>query len=62
MQSFQQFPKGTKYIYGTSFYNQNDSLCGGCDGLNETVTEAKNAYDAVGDALYGYEIGNEVDG
>ncbi|KAF3762129.1 family 79 glycoside hydrolase [Cryphonectria parasitica EP155] len=62
VQSFQQLPEGTKYIYGTSFYDQDDPLCGGCDGLNETVTEAKLVYDGIGEALYGYEIGNEVDG
>lgn len=61
-ESFQQFPEGTKYIYGTSFYNMNDSLCEYCNGLNETVTEATLAYKALGDSLFGFEIGNEVDG
>lgn len=62
MESFQQFPKGTRYIYGLSFYNAHDRLIGGRDGINETVTEAKLAYDGIKDDLYAFEIGNEVDG
>ncbi|KAL9110758.1 MAG: hypothetical protein Q9227_004750 [Pyrenula ochraceoflavens] len=54
-ESFQQFPKGTQYIYGLNFYD-------GDYGLNQTVSEAVPAYQTIADALYGFEIGNEVDG
>lgn len=54
-ESFQQFPAGTKYIYGLNFFN-------GDDGLNQTVTQATAAFLAIGDSLYAYEIGNEVNG
>ncbi|KAF4534706.1 Glycoside hydrolase family 79 [Lasiodiplodia theobromae] len=54
-ESFQQFPKGTKYIYGLNFYE-------GEWGLNNTVEQAIPAWLAMGDSLYAYEIGNEVNG
>lgn len=54
-ESFQQFPEGTKYIYGLNFYE-------GEWGLNNTVSQATPAYLAMGDSLYAYEIGNEVNG
>lgn len=43
------------YIYGLNFYD-------GDYGLNQTVSEAVAAFKAVGDNIYAYEIGNEVDG
>ena len=55
IESFQQFPQGTKYIYNLNF---ND----GEAGLNQTVLEAKLAFDGLEENLYAYEIGNEVDG
>jgi hypothetical protein len=55
MESFQQLPKGTKYIYGLNFYD-------GDAGMNQTVLEATNAFQGLGDNLYAFEIGNEVDG
>lgn len=55
MQSFHQFPKGTKYVYGLNF---ND----GESGLLQTVLEARYAFGAIQDDLYAFEIGNEVDG
>lgn len=54
-QSFQTFPKGTRYIYGLSFYN-------GTEGLQQTLDEAGPAFWELGESLYAYEIGNEVDG
>ncbi|KAI9684330.1 MAG: hypothetical protein M1820_010889 [Bogoriella megaspora] len=55
LQSFQQFPEGTRYIYGLSFQD-------GAAGLDQVLLEAVPAYQALGDSLYAYEIGNEVDG
>jgi hypothetical protein len=55
VESFQQLPKGTKYIYGLNFYD-------GAAGLNQTVLEATNAFQGLGGSLYAFEIGNEVDG
>lgn len=62
METFQQFPKEIEYIYGLSFYDANSSLIDGRNGIDETVAEAKLAYDALGDRLYAFEIGNEVNG
>ncbi|KAH8897390.1 hypothetical protein GQ53DRAFT_818660 [Thozetella sp. PMI_491] len=63
MQSFQQFPKGTKYIYGLNFFNpKNETLFNVGDGLSQCVLEAHAAYTALRDSLYAFEIGNEVDG
>lgn len=66
MQSFQQFPKGTKYIYGLNFYDNSTGempvLFDDQTGLQQTVLEAKDAWDAIGDDIYAFEIGNEVDG
>lgn len=55
LQSFQTFPKGTRYIYGLSFSN-------GTEGLQQTLDEATAAFWGLGDSLYAFEIGNEVDG
>lgn len=55
MQSFQQFPEGTKYIFGLNFYDNQT-------GLDQTVLEARAAWDALGSNIYAFEIGNEVDG
>ncbi|KAH8801732.1 hypothetical protein F5884DRAFT_889825 [Xylogone sp. PMI_703] len=55
VESFQQFPKGTKYIYGLNFFD-------GQAGLNQTLLEAAAAYHGIGSDLYAFEIGNEVDG
>jgi hypothetical protein len=55
IQSFQQFPEGTKYIYGLNFGDGNS-------GLQQTLLEATNAFDGIGSNLYSFEIGNEVDG
>lgn len=54
LESFQQFPNGTQYIYGLNFYN-------GSSGLDQTVLEAIPAVKDIGTALYAFEIGNEVD-
>ena len=54
-ESFQQFPKGTQYIYGLNFFD-------GEDGLDQTVLQAAAAFKAVGEDIYAFEIGNEVDG
>ncbi|KAJ7835861.1 hypothetical protein B0H13DRAFT_2240055 [Mycena leptocephala] len=62
MQAFQQFPEGTRYIYGLTFYDFNDTLIGGRNGIDETVAEAELAYGAIKDDLFAFEIGNEVDG
>ncbi|KIM94392.1 glycoside hydrolase family 79 protein [Oidiodendron maius Zn] len=63
MQSFQQFPRGTKYIYGLNFFNPaNETLFNVGNGLSQCVLEANAAYTALGDSLYAFEIGNEVDG
>ncbi|KAI3335233.1 hypothetical protein F4824DRAFT_465188 [Ustulina deusta] len=63
MQSFQQLPAGTQYIYGLNFFNpENETLFDVDDGLAQCVLEANAAYDALGDSLYAFEIGNEVDG
>ncbi|KAI9659153.1 MAG: hypothetical protein M1821_002113 [Bathelium mastoideum] len=55
VESFQQFPSGTQYIYNLNF---ND----GESGLNQTVMEAESAFHGLSQSLYAYEIGNEVDG
>lgn len=39
----------------------NETLFSGGDGLAQCVPEAKAAYTALGDSLYAFEIGNEVD-
>ncbi|KAI0474603.1 hypothetical protein F4859DRAFT_481356 [Xylaria cf. heliscus] len=63
MQSFRQLPTGTKYIYGLNFFNpENETLFNVGDGLAQCVLEANAAYKALGDSLYAFEIGNEVDG
>ncbi|KAI0972266.1 hypothetical protein F4678DRAFT_56120 [Xylaria arbuscula] len=63
MQSFRQLPAGTKYIYGLNFFNpENETLFDVGDGLAQCVLEANAAYNALGDSLYAFEIGNEVDG
>ncbi|KAI8628284.1 glycoside hydrolase family 79 protein [Xylariaceae sp. FL1651] len=63
MQSFRQLPTGTQYIYGLNFFNQvNETLFDVGDGLAQCVLEAHAAYTALGDSLYAFEIGNEVDG
>ncbi|KAF2118086.1 glycoside hydrolase superfamily [Lophiotrema nucula] len=54
-QSFRQFPKGTKYIYNLNFYD-------GQAGLKQTVLEASAAWDALGESIYAFEIGNEPNG
>lgn len=47
---------------GLNFFNAvNETLFDVDDGLAQCVLEANAAYQAVGDALYGFEIGNEVD-
>ncbi|KAF2239937.1 glycoside hydrolase family 79 protein [Viridothelium virens] len=55
LQSFHQFPNGTQYIYGLSFQD-------GSAGLDQVLQEAVPAFQSLGDSLYAYEIGNEVDG
>lgn len=55
LEAFQQFPKGTKYIFGLSFQD-------GAAGLNQTLLEAIPSFKTLGESLYAYEIGNEVDG
>ncbi|RAH70498.1 glycosyl hydrolase family 79 C-terminal domain-containing protein [Aspergillus aculeatinus CBS 121060] len=62
LQSFRQFPAGSKYIFGLNFFNaENETLFDVGDGLAQCVLEAHAAYHAIGDAFYGFEIGNEVD-
>ncbi|KAB5514880.1 hypothetical protein GE09DRAFT_1046446 [Coniochaeta sp. 2T2.1] len=51
LQSFNQFPEGTQY---TLFKVGN--------GLAQCVLEADAVYKSLGDSLYAFEIGNEVDG
>lgn len=55
LESFQTFPQGTKYIYGLNFYD-------GAIGLQETLDEAIPAWNALGNSIYAFEVGNEVDG
>lgn len=54
-ESFQQFPNGTRYIYGLNFYD-------GEEGKAQTVLQAGAAYRSIGKDLYAFEIGNEVNG
>ncbi|KAF2477211.1 uncharacterized protein BDR25DRAFT_321643 [Lindgomyces ingoldianus] len=54
-ESFQQFPSGTKYIYNLNFYD-------GEEGLKQTVLEASASWKALGESVYAFEIGNEVNG
>ncbi|GKZ39607.1 hypothetical protein AbraIFM66950_000739, partial [Aspergillus brasiliensis] len=62
-QSFRQFPNGTQYIYGLNFFNTvNETYDNIGNGLGQCVLEANAAYETMGDSLYAYEIGNEVDG
>lgn len=51
-ESFQQFPEGTEYIYGLNFHAENEAR----------VEHAVAAYEALGERLYAFEVGNEVDG
>lgn len=66
MESFQQLPQGTQYIYGLNYFNQSDlSLAEhwtSGDGLQQAIDEAVLAYKAIPEYLYAFEIGNEVDG
>ncbi|KAI3317185.1 glycoside hydrolase family 79 protein [Xylariaceae sp. AK1471] len=63
MESFKTFPKGTKYIYGLNFFNEvNETLFDVGNGLDQCVLEAHAAYNALGESLHAFEIGNEVDG
>ncbi|KAI0187813.1 hypothetical protein EV127DRAFT_368742 [Xylaria flabelliformis] len=63
MQSFRQLAAGVRYIYGLNFFNpKNETLFNVGDGLAQSVLEANAAYNALGDSLYAFEIGNEVDG
>ena len=55
LEAFQQFPKGTRYIFGLSFQD-------GAAGLNQTLLEAIPSFATLKESLYAYEIGNEVDG
>ncbi|PQE19985.1 beta-glucuronidase protein [Rutstroemia sp. NJR-2017a BVV2] len=55
MESFHTFPSGTKYIFGLNFGD-------GEAGLNQTLLEAAGPVASLGDSLYAFEIGNEVDG
>ena len=54
-ESFQQFPNGTQYIFNLNFGDNKT-------GLDQTVLEATPAFREIGEALYAFEIGNEVDG
>ena len=50
-------------ITGLNFFKPvNESLFNVGDGLAQCVLEANAAYRALGESLYAYEIGNEVDG
>lgn len=55
-ESFQTAPKGTQYIYGVN-YRDNSSV-----GINNTLAEAARVWHALGDSLYAYELGNEMEG
>ncbi|KAJ5727063.1 hypothetical protein N7493_004883 [Penicillium malachiteum] len=60
MQSFQNFPESTKFIFGLNFYNpENETLFDVGDGILQCVVEANAVYNAIGENLYGFEIGNE---
>ncbi|GKZ86188.1 hypothetical protein AnigIFM56816_001240 [Aspergillus niger] len=62
-QSFRQFPNGTQYIYGLNFFNTvNETYNKIGNGLDQCVLEANAAYKTMGNSLYAFEIGNEVDG
>ncbi|KAJ3561063.1 hypothetical protein NPX13_g9090 [Xylaria arbuscula] len=72
MESFRQLPAGTNHdegansglgCAGLNFFNpENETLFDVGDGLAQCVLEANAAYKALGDSLYAFEIGNEVDG
>jgi hypothetical protein len=42
------------------FQSENETLFNVGDGLDQCVLEAYAAYTALGESLYGFEIGNEV--
>ncbi|KAF7185183.1 Beta-glucuronidase [Pseudocercospora fuligena] len=54
-ESFQQFPASTQYIFTLNF-NVGEA------GFNQTLLEAFAAWNALGESIYAFEIGNEVDG
>lgn len=54
LESFQVFPKGTKYTIGVTF----DS---GKKGENASVAEAAAFYNGIGKNLFAIEVGNEFD-
>ena len=63
IESFQQFPAGTPYIYNLNFYWPSVPVNGvNMSGIDQTVLEAANAWQGIGENLYGFEIGNEVNG
>lgn len=55
LESFQVFPKGTKYTVGITF----DS---GESGENASIAEATAFYKGIGKDLFALEVGNEFDG
>ena len=61
-ESFQQFPTGTQYIYNVNFYNGSTGFTEGSSGFDQTVLEANAAWDALGESIAAFEIGNEVNG
>jgi hypothetical protein len=48
---------------GLNFFNAvNETLFNVGNGLDQCILEAHTAYTGLGDSLYAFEIGNEVDG
>jgi hypothetical protein len=59
----QSKPNEAHLYSGLNFFNPvNETLFNVGNGLAQCVLEAYAAYTALGDSLYAFEIGNEVDG
>ena len=51
------------FLTGLNFFNPvNETLFNVGNGLAQSILEANAAYTALGESLYAFEIGNEVDG
>ena len=54
-EGFQNLPQGVKFIYDIN-YTDNST-----EGVTNTVTDAKRTFDTLGDKLYAFELGNEME-
>lgn len=48
-------PKGTQYVYCLNYRDNSPS------GIDKTIEDARTVYDILGETLYAFEIGNEME-